>query len=336
MRQTFGGLNGVRGVAAIMVATYHADPLIGFQIAPSGYLAVDLFFVLSGCVISHAYDPALNSGMTAAQFLRIRLIRFYPIYLIGMLLGLLLFAALSATGSDSALSGRVLLIALALGLLFLPTPGTADMFPLNVPAWSLFYELVVNVLYASLHRYLNIWTLAVITATASAALIFGTITVGSAEIGPQLWHAPFAIARTVFSFSAGVLIYRIRDKLPAINPALAIVAVAALTLARPSEAVRPIFDLICILFIFPALIAALLSADQDQSAHKIYDWLGDISYPLYVIHYPAIWLANGLANRLGMSKLAVVLFLMPILILVAYMLEQYLDKPIRTRLRAGR
>lgn len=156
-RTAFPAINGMRGTAALAVAVFHAYPLFGMQVAPSGYLAVDLFFVLSGCVIACAYDAKLGAGMRPLDFMKIRLIRFMPFYLVGLTFGLILELALIVTGSPYAIKPPNLVLAVIFALFFLPLPASIarrDIFPLNVPAWSLFYELVVNTLFAVFFRWL--------------------------------------------------------------------------------------------------------------------------------------------------------------------------------------
>ena len=77
-------LDGLRGIAALMVLGYHLFEAIAFAAnAPEqhmfhGFLAVDFFFILSGFVMGYAYDKRWNS-MTIGQFIRLRLIRLHPI-----------------------------------------------------------------------------------------------------------------------------------------------------------------------------------------------------------------------------------------------------------------
>lgn len=80
-------LDGLRGVAALMVLVFHVFDVCSSNIIPHGYLAVDLFFVLSGFVIGYAYDDRWQQGLTAGQFFRRRLIRLHPMVLVGGLLG---------------------------------------------------------------------------------------------------------------------------------------------------------------------------------------------------------------------------------------------------------
>src|SRR5215210_2241655 len=87
IRPVYHSLNGLRGLAALIVVLFHAAALIGTQLAPGGYLAVDLFFILSGFVIAHAYDHRFAEGLGPLAFIRYRIIRFYPLYLLGLAIG---------------------------------------------------------------------------------------------------------------------------------------------------------------------------------------------------------------------------------------------------------
>jgi peptidoglycan/LPS O-acetylase OafA/YrhL len=102
-RHSFVILDALRGVAAAAVVTVHA-PLFFHSVATPGsvpdasghapmtgplfeaYLAVDFFFLLSGFVLAHAYGEKLNDGMTSCQFMRCRLIRLYPLYLLALVI----------------------------------------------------------------------------------------------------------------------------------------------------------------------------------------------------------------------------------------------------------
>jgi peptidoglycan/LPS O-acetylase OafA/YrhL len=82
----FATLDGLRGVAAIAVTSLHFRFELGKFLLPHSYLAVDFFFVLSGFVLAYAYEDRLSEGMKPIQFLRLRVIRLYPLYLIGTLI----------------------------------------------------------------------------------------------------------------------------------------------------------------------------------------------------------------------------------------------------------
>ncbi|HKU54954.1 MAG TPA: acyltransferase family protein, partial [Rhizomicrobium sp.] len=81
-------LDALRGVGAIAVMAGHAGIVLNAYMPPFMYLAVDMFFVLSGFVLAHAYDGKFAGGLSVGAFLKARIARLYPIYLIGLVLGL--------------------------------------------------------------------------------------------------------------------------------------------------------------------------------------------------------------------------------------------------------
>lgn len=131
-------LDAMRGVAALLVAVFHfgqglAGPGQGGQglglgrnFAPQGYLAVDLFFGLSGFVIALNYAGRLRAGMPWQSFARLRFIRLYPIYLTGALLGIARKLVAVATHATQVISPGDLLLASGLSLVMLPAPTVAQ------------------------------------------------------------------------------------------------------------------------------------------------------------------------------------------------------------------
>jgi len=87
----FEALDGLRGVAALSVVAAHVYFLFGYAF-PSIDLAVDFFFALSGFVLAHAYGERLRGGMGAGRFMLLRLIRLYPLYILGTTIGLMCLA----------------------------------------------------------------------------------------------------------------------------------------------------------------------------------------------------------------------------------------------------
>jgi peptidoglycan/LPS O-acetylase OafA/YrhL len=160
----YGTLDGIRGVAALSIVTFHEGPWLG-QLSPrAGYLAVDLFFVLSGFVIAEAYEGRLSEGsMTTLGFLKTRAIRFYPLFVAGIILGC----------GEPAMSlalhrGYIVPVehdawwSLVPGLFMLPCPPFASstaLYPLDSVFWSLLFEMLVNVLFVFTRRFWTIWGL---------------------------------------------------------------------------------------------------------------------------------------------------------------------------------
>ena len=175
----FDTLDGLRGIAAIMVMLFHAGDRLPVR-AVGGYLAVDLFFALSGFVIALAYEDRLRQGFPFSRFLIVRLIRSYPMYLVGMLVGAWLY------WFDP------------IHLAMLPSFTSPDkLYPVNAPMWSLILELVVNLAYAAVVPVLGNRALAAILLASGAVFAKGVIDHGGADLG-AFWSGAFmGLMRTV-------------------------------------------------------------------------------------------------------------------------------------------
>ena len=191
-------LDGLRGVAAVLVIWYHFFE--GFATSPTdqmlnhGYLAVDFFFVLSGFVIGYAYDDRWRGGLTAGRFMLRRVIRLHPMVVLAIVLGTVAYiiqGSVKWDGTPVPLS--MLLLSVLLGLLLIPVlpgagadvRGNGEMFPLNGPGWSLFFEYIGSILYAIiLHRLSTRWLAAVVVASGVglAACAFGDMS-GAYHLG---------------------------------------------------------------------------------------------------------------------------------------------------------
>ena len=162
-------LDGLRGVAALLVVFYHIFEGLSFAAGGTpittinhGYLAVDFFFILSGFVIGYAYDDRLGKTMTTGNFFKRRLIRLHPMIIMGVILGAIAFliqGSVQWDGKHVAISAVMLSTLCA--MFFIPAlpgaryevRGNGEMFPLNGPSWSLFFEYIGNILYAVfIHR----------------------------------------------------------------------------------------------------------------------------------------------------------------------------------------
>ena len=350
-------LDGLRGVAALMVVCFHFFE--AFATSPAdqkfnhGYLAVDFFFVLSGFVMGYAYDDRWKS-MSVKDFFRRRLVRLHPMLILGVLLGSVSFLIQGSVRWDgTAVPATMILVAVILNLLMLPViPGTAadvrgngEMFPLNGPAWSLFFEYIGNIMYALCLRRLSTKWLTAFTVLCGASLAAFTLANGSGfwniGVGWTLAGHNFigGFLRMSFSFSAGLLLSRncrtIKVKGAFLICALVIVSLLSVPYLGTETMpwINGIFDLVCILGVFPALV--LLGAGgsaEGNISSKICSFVGDISYPLYIIHYPFMYLfyayvwKNGLAFR-DVWYIALGIFI--ICIFTAWAASRLYDRPVR-------
>ena len=134
--RVFHTLDALRGIAAIGVVVFHMSKLFTPIATPGGYLAVDLFFMMSGVVLSHAYEPRFRAGMGTLDFMRARLIRLYPLYLAGALFGIVVTLASWRGRNSQNWDSSSLSQAVALALFFLPNFSARpvnEIFPLNIP-----------------------------------------------------------------------------------------------------------------------------------------------------------------------------------------------------------
>ncbi|WP_171905954.1 acyltransferase family protein [Sphingobium phenoxybenzoativorans] len=336
-RQTFTTLNALRGVAAIAVATMHWRVVFGPFHAYSGYLAVDLFFLLSGFVVAFSYDAKLRGAWTAPHFLGMRLVRLYPMYILGVCITLGGIFAFNSGDRMEASLPEIAAAAFCNGLM-LPSFSMGQshaVFPLNTPAWTLFLELACNLAYALLHRFTSVRNLLLCAALSAGALVAIAVEYGTINLGFSTATFFVGLFRVGFSFSAGVLLCRAyrADLLPTWRlPGLCILSIClGALLYQPT--VMPLFELFCILFLFPLVI--MVSVHSSSHA-AISDFLGSVSYPLYAIHMPVLGIILVLFKGQSQPALAMVAFFSLLaLVLLSRALDQQVDKPVRAKLSAA-
>ncbi len=329
----FATLDAMRGIAAFLVMLRHVTffPDFGFQ---ESYLAVDLFFLLSGVVIANAYETRLQGDMSLAGFCWTRALRVFPLYWMGC--ALMLVALVRVHALKWGLQPGVLLPA----LLMVPRHLGDPPFPLNHPAWSLFFELLINLLYALLVRWLSWPRLLLLTAVFGIGLVHVLGVQANLDFG---WsHDTLSIApwRVGFPFFLGVLLYRAhrhfgraltarlaqqrlaRDVLPWV-----LVAAATLILtAAPDSGNQANFDLAAVALGFPIVIALALCVPAGGMGHGLARWLGLISYPLYMLHVPfSVLLRPVIPDHAGLAAAPFAAGL----VLVCWLMGAYVDAPLR-------
>jgi peptidoglycan/LPS O-acetylase OafA/YrhL len=342
------GLEALRGLAALAVALHH----IGVEsftpprpLAPHAYLAVDLFFVLSGFVIALAYEEDMGRGLTLGGFLRRRLCRLYPLFLFSLALGL----AAAALGWWLAvpLGGPLLLAGLPAALLLLPLPlpatghGWRPVIPLNPAAWSLSLELWGNCAYALLLPWLTLRRLLLILGGAALALILLRLgRYGGLNFGAG-WHGyPLGWVRFALGFAAGLLLCRLwrRGGLPSCGVA----TLLALALAQGAVWAMPRggagLELGAVLLLGPATVLLGATVRLRGAAARGALALGRLSYPIYIVHWPVLYLAEIARRAAGIETAAApavsVLALLTLILLTAAVAERWVDRPCRAWLDA--
>lgn len=211
--QRFHILDAMRGVAAIAVVLLHLAQHTKTPQPPFAYLAVDFFFMLSGFVLTQAYEPMIRSGAPIGRFLKSRIVRLCPIFAIGVILGTLAFANLIWNNDPEAPHAKGLVLAAVLNVFLLPDPISLSLFPTNPPGWSLFLEVAVNILFAAILCGLSTGKLAAICALTAATLSYYVVQRETASFGTQWSDISLGILRTIYGFAFGMLVARLLDSL---------------------------------------------------------------------------------------------------------------------------
>ena len=312
-------LDGLRGVAALLVVWYHVFE--GFQFAGNkpvidfinhGYLAVDFFFILSGFVVGYAYDSRWGKTLTLGGFFRRRLIRLQPMVIMGAVIGAASFLLSGMERWDGTHATLWLtFLAFVCGCLMLPAlprmprevRGNGEMFPLNGPCWSLFFEYVGNIVYALFIRRLSTRLLALLSFALCCALTWFAVTdqsgYGSIGVGWTVDRTNIlgGMLRMLCPFTMGVLMSRLFKPLRQARGAFWTSAALLLIIfhvpyiySDGALSLNGVFEAACIIAVFPLVVwYAASGKTTDIASTRICRFLGDISYPLYIVHYPLMY-----------------------------------------------
>lgn len=358
-------LDGLRGAAALMVVWYHVFEGFAFaqggtiDVFNHGHLGVDFFFMLSGFVISYAYDDRWQSDnkekLTIANFFKRRLIRLHPMLIIGAVIGCITFLLQGGVKWDGTeTESQWIITALMLTMLFVPAyPGTGydvrgngEMYSLNGPSWSLFFEYIGNIIYALLIRRLSNKALGTLVALTGiiwvwfiAADVSGYDMIG---IGWTLDKTNFfgGLLRMMFPFSLGMLMARNFKPIKIKGIFWISIIVLFILFSMPyipkngNISLNGLYELFCIVFVFPVIVWLAASGNTgDATSTKVCSFLGDISYPLYIVHYPIMYLFYAwlIENKLYTLEETwpVVIMVIAINITLAYASLKLYDEPVR-------
>ncbi|HEX8413769.1 MAG TPA: acyltransferase [Sphingomicrobium sp.] len=278
----------MRGIAAVIVVLHHAGktPIGGPALFPNGFLAVDFFFLLSGFVISRAYEPRFQDGLRTATFMLHRFRRLLPIMWIGILLG-----AVTSTLLSIVRPGELLTL-FAAQMLFIPVlAGSRSIFVLNGVQWSLYFEFAANIAHAALLRRFNLASLCLLAAGAWAAFAGSAFYFGSVGIGDTGQSYLAGFPRVLATYITGVAIYRIHQsgQLPKVRSPAWMALLALPVLFWLAGTARPHAELsvdLTTIAIFPIVLIIGLSVRLSGISAHAATIMGALSYPLYAIHLP--------------------------------------------------
>jgi peptidoglycan/LPS O-acetylase OafA/YrhL len=331
------GLDAMRGIAAIIVVLYHAGYKIGPQHIGRGYLAVDFFIALSGLVLARAYTEDLRHGLGLRKFLWMRILRLYPIFFFGWLLGTVKGAAHLMVGKNAGISVAQFFASMPFNAVMLPTPFSQELFPLNPPSWSLFLELVVNLVFGSILYRLSTRSL-FMTCLAIVPVVVALIFVnGDAAKGSEWTGMGIASARVLYAFAIGMVVGRVTVRAARPQSWLALVPCFALALilfpAIPAWA-SPIYDSVMVIAVLPVVLFAACQYELPSKLWQPAEYLGLYSYPLYIVHFPIIAAGSFLVS-MGFGSTPVTLVALVLVAIAAYVAALF-DQRVQPMLKQRR
>ena len=352
-------LDGLRGVAALMVIWYHIFE--GYAFASDtmittfnhGYLAVDFFFILSGFVIGYAYDDRWGKSLTMKDFFKRRLIRLHPMVIMGAVLGAITFCIQGSVQWDGTHIGiSMIMLSLLCTLFFIPAMpgvgyevrGNGEMFPLNGPCWSLFFEYIGNILYALFVRKFNKVALSVLVFVAGCFTVYRCLTAPAGDIvgGWALnWEQQYVgMVRLMYPFFGGLLLSRLGwlirlEKRAFWWCSLLIVVVLSIPRIGGEDGywMNGLYEAFCIICIFPVIVSMGAGGKvTGKRSTAVCKFLGDISYPIYITHYPLVytytaWVCNNNATMAEGIPYMILTFVGAVVL--AYACLKLYDEPVR-------
>lgn len=340
-KQHFLALDGMRGIAAIVIVLFHfmewlitdfKDNFVGH-----GFLAVDFFFCLSGFVIAYAYDDRIKH-IGLKKFFIGRLIRLHPMVIIGSVLGLI---ALLVTPFSKAEEYSVpqLLTLFASSILLIPYPVLPEraynLFGLNAPAWTLFWEYIANVAYALFLFKIKKNILLILTLSFATYLVYLSHSYGNLSGGWSKDNWEVGGIRLGYSFCAGLLLYRNRFIIKNNVGFLGLTILLLAALFMPFYTLNWLFESMVVILYFPFLIALGAGTSLRNSTQKICRLLGNLSYPLYMTHYCVIWAFGAYLQSPSFHQHHVNYIIAAgslLLIAFGYVVMRFIDEPIRKKM----
>lgn len=317
-------------MAAVSVLLFH---LPGFWRGLFGhaYLAVDLFFLISGVVIAYAYEPRLSMGWSPVEFIAERIRRLAPLYFLAVFLAIFSAFLLIRLGHPQS----YLALKLALAILFIPVLiGNSPLYPLNPPCWTLLAEILVNLGFAAAARQVQERGLILLIFVCFLLLCWAVVrSPQAADLGTTAPSWAGGLARAGFSFPLGVLLCRLhregRLAQLRVRPWLLIAAVAA-SFSLPLA--TRFYDLAMIGLFYPGVIVlALANEPESPMVDRLFGLAGFISYPLYVLHWPMLQVVLKLTPGDGLTVVGLLFALC--CLLMAYFAGRSFDVPLQAWLR---
>jgi peptidoglycan/LPS O-acetylase OafA/YrhL len=337
--QNFLTLDGGRGVGAVLVVLGHSAMFWpGFPTLPLVPL-VDIFFILSGFVLAFAYEPRFDKGMTTRQFMLARVVRLYPLYILGIAMGTLVHLyAYYGDSPETSLSGLLLNSAPAFLMIPWMDPNSEYIYAANVPAWTLFFELVINLLYILIYPLIRRMSGLLVVVTLSIGLFLAmAVYYDTTDLGSRWTEFWGGFGRVGCTFFTGVLIYRLMGKPKETSSRRSLISVPLILLIlfygigapEPWSLIR---DIILVTLVGPVLLWLFLIVQPPRWLQTIFASLGGMSYALYILHFPVYETVKRIAWKYPVILETPALgsfIVLGISMAISFVAWQWYDEPVR-------
>jgi peptidoglycan/LPS O-acetylase OafA/YrhL len=350
-KEYFYTLDALRGVAALAIAIAHFTLRNRYHPFEHGSIAVDFFFILSGFVVTHSYLERLKGGMSAFEYVIRRLVRLYPMFLIGLLFGVIVSVNLPPRYSPA--DTKVILESIRFNAFFLPyLKHSGLLFPTNGALWSLYLEMLASIVFLLLVRW-NLKSLLAVVALCYAITLIYSMKLGLEHTRFQkfeiltnggwgadnFWVGP---PRVLYGFTFGMVLYECRERLGATRVATwfsklrhqqTVLCACLLLIFAVNHTLRGFYYFAIIASIAPLIVTLGAKAKPStERARDLAQFLGWLSYPVYCLHFPIVLMLRALKGGItfnGDSQVLPLLEGFAITIALSMILTKFYDEPVR-------
>lgn len=342
-KNNISSLTGLRGIAAWWVVIYHFRETLGRQagdlfhgaIFAHGYLAVDMFFILSGFVICYNYSSLFaNFRLNVVYaFYAKRIARIYPLHIFLLLVFLINPLAIYLFSASGELGERYDLSYFMLSIFLVQNWGFTQSLAWNVPAWSISTEFAAYLIFPPLIFVLKRFSAPclILFYAFFLGVLFSIFHLqGFQSLGVDI--AGYGLYRCLLQFSMGVVLALLWIQFERVKRLISWMSLLiGFVLVFFQSQFGVLSNLLFVPILFSCVILYLLnerSLGAKVLSLEFFVFLGEISYSTYLVHYFIKDWVKFFSDDLGFIQFFIYIFLV---LLSSVFLNKYIEVPFRER-----